>query len=142
MDNINSETAPRWFGAAAIAALLWEIFGCATYVLNVTGNQSSLPAEQAAMWAATPAWSVGAYAVAVWVGLVGAALLVMRRRLAEPLLLVSLIAVLVQFSAHLLVPELRDITPPGALIMPLFIIIVCLAIWLLARRAKRHGWLR
>ncbi len=66
----------------------------------------------------------------------------MRRRLAEPLLLVSLIAVLVQFSAHLLVPELRDITPPGALIMPLFIIIVCLAIWLLARRAKRHGWLR
>ncbi len=141
MEN-SSVGAPRWFGAAAIAILLWEIFGCTTYVLHVTGNQASLPAEQVAMWAATPAWSVAAYAVAVWVGLVGAVLLVMRRRLAEPLLLVSLIAVLVQFSAHLLVPELRDATPPGALMIPALIIVVCAAIWLFARRAKQQGWLR
>ncbi len=141
MEN-SSVGAPRWFGAAAIAILLWEIFGCTSYVLHVTGDQASLPAEQAAMWAATPAWSVAAYAVAVWVGLAGAVLLVMRRRLAEPLLLVSLIAVLVQFSSLLLVPELRDATPPGAWVMPAFIIIVCAAIWLFARRAKQQGWLR
>ena len=142
MDNRVVEAPPRWFGVAAIAALLWEIFGCTTYVLNVSGNQANLPDHQAAMWAATPAWSIGAYAVAVWVGVVGALLLVMRRRLAEPLLLVSLIAVVVQFSAHLLVPELRDITPPGAWAMPAGIILVCAAIWLFARHSKRRGWLR
>lgn len=134
--------APRWFGAAAIAILLWEIFGCTTYVLHVTGDQATLPAEQAAMWAATPAWSVAAYALAVWVGLAGAVVLVMRRRLAEPLLLASLIAVLVQFSSLLLVAELREATPPGAWVMPAFIIIVCAAIWLFARRARQQGWLR
>jgi hypothetical protein len=142
VDNSTLGAAPRWFAAAAIAALLWELFGCATYVMHVTADQASLPAEQAAMWAATPTWSVGAYAVAVWVGLVGAVLLLMRRRLAEPLLLVSLIAVLVQFSSLLVVPELRDVTPPGAWVMPALVIIVCLAIWLFARRSKREGWLR
>ena len=142
MENLRSGAAPRWFTAAAIAALLWEIFGCTMYVLHVTGDPADLPAEQAAMWAATPAWSVGAYAVAVWVGLIGAVLLIMRRRLAEPLLLVSLVAVLVQFSSLLVVPELREVTPPGAWVMPAGIIIVCAAIWLFARRAKRQGWLR
>ena len=142
MDNQGFGAPPRWFAVAAILALLWEIFGCTTYVLHVTGDPADLPAEQAAMWAATPAWSIAAYAVAVWVGLAGAALLVMRRRLAAPLLLVSLIAVVVQFSSLLLVPEVRNVTPPGAWIMPAFIIIVCAAIWLFARRAKRRGWLR
>ena len=51
-----------------------------------------------------------AYAVAVWVGLVGAILLARRHRLAEPLLLISLVAVIVQFSALLIVPELRNLT--------------------------------
>ncbi len=142
MENEAFGAPPRWFVAAAIAALLWEIFGCITYVLHVTGDLASLPAGQAAMWAATPAWSVAAYAIAVWVGLAGAVLLVMRRRLAEPLLLVSLIAVLVQFSSLLVVPEVREVTPPGAWIMPAFIILICAAIWLFARRAKREGWLR
>lgn len=141
MDRTNTD-APRWFGAAAIVILLWEIFGCTMYLLHVNADQASLPAEQAAMWAATPAWSIGAYAVAVWVGLVGAVLLLMRRRLAEPLLLVSLIAVLVQFSSLLVVPEVRAATPPGAWMMPVVIILVCAAIWLFARRASRQGWLR
>jgi hypothetical protein len=133
---------PRWFMAAAIAVLLWEIFGCTMYILQVTADRASLPPEQAAMWAATPEWSTAAYAIAVWVGLVGAVLLLMRRRLAEPLLLVSLVAVLVQFSSLLLVRELREATPPGAWVMPAFIIVICTAIWLFARRAKARGWLR
>lgn len=142
MDTIRFGAARRWFGAAAIAALLWEIFGCAMYVLHVTTEQADLRAEQAAMWTASPVWSIAAYAIAVWVGLAGAVMLVMRRRLAEPLLLVSLIAALVQFSSLLLVPQVREVTPAGAWIMPAFIILVCAAIWLFARHSKRHGWLR
>ena len=138
----NFADSPRWFIAAAIAVLLWEIFGCTMYILQVTADQASLPPEQAAMWAATPEWSIAAYAIAVWVGLAGAVLLLMRRRLAEPLLLISLLAVLVQFSSLLLVPAVREATPGGAWVMPVGIIIVCTAIWLFARRARARGWLR
>ena len=103
---------PRWFTAAAIAVLLWEMLGCVMYLMQVSVDPATLPVDQRAMWDAAPTWMMAAYAVAVWVGLVGAILLYRRHRLAEPLLLVSLVAVIVQFSALLLVPELRNLTSP------------------------------
>ncbi len=133
---------PGWFWAAAGLALLWEILGCFMYVSQVTTDPASLPIDQRAMWEASPTWMIAAYAIAVWIGLAGAVLLLMRRRLAVLLLLVSLVAVLVQFSALVLVPQLRDSTPSDALLVPVVIIIACYAIWQLAKLAQRRGWLR
>ena len=134
--------APRWFTFAALAALAWEIIGCAMYVMQVSVDPAALPADQRQMWDATPAWMTGAYAVAVWVGLVGAVLLLMRRKLAEPLLLVSLIAVIVQFSGLLVVPELRNLVSSDMLFLPFLIVVACGVIWHFARRARRSDWLR
>ncbi len=143
MDQINPlRPAPRWFTLAALAAVAWELFGCFTYLMQVRVDPASLPVDQRALWDAAPSWMIAAYAVAVWVGLVGAILLVMRRRLAEKLLLVSLVAVLVQFSALLLVPELRNLTTSDALFLPFVIIVVCYVIWHFAFAARRAGWLR
>ena len=143
MDQINPERpAPRWFTLAAIGAVLFELVGCAMYLMQVRVDPALLPVDQRALWDAAPSWMVAAYAVAVWVGLVGAILLLMRRRLAEKLLLVSLIAVLVQFSALLLVPDLRNLTTSDALFLPFVIIVVCYVIWHFAWTSRRAGWLR
>lgn len=143
MDQINPERpAPRWFTLAALAAVAWEIVGCAMYLMQVRVDPASLPVDQRALWDAAPGWMVAAYAVAVWVGLAGAILLVMRRRLSEKLLLVSFIAVLVQFSALLLVPELRNLTTSDALFLPFVIIVACYVIWHFAFTSRRAGWLR
>ena len=138
----SSSAVPAWFWVAAGLALLFEAFGCFTYWAQVTTDPASLPIDQRAMWNATPAWMVGAYAVAVWVGLIGATLLLMRRRLAVPVLLVSLIAVLVQFGGVMLVPALRQVTPDDAFTLPILIIAACYAIFMLSRLAGRRGWLR
>ena len=143
MDQINPERpAPRWFTLAALAAVAWEIVGCTMYLMQVRVDPASLPVDQRALWDAAPGWMIAAYAVAVWVGLIGAILLVMRRRLAEKLLLVSLVAVLVQFSALLLVPELRNLTTSDALFLPFVITVVCYVIWHFAWTSRRAGWLR
>lgn len=143
MDEPNvSSPVPGWFTIAAIGALLWETVGCAMYLLQVTADPASLPVDQRAMWDAAPAWMVAAYAVAVWVGLAGAVMLLMRRKLAEPLLLVSLLGVIVQFSALLIVPALRNLVASDDLLLPFVVIIVCYGIWMLARRARKAGWLR
>ena len=143
MDQVNPERpAPRWFTLAALGAVAWEIIGCAMYLMQVSIDPASLPRDQRALWDAAPGWMIAAYAVAVWVGLVGAILLVMRRRLAEKLLLASLVAVLVQFSALLLVPELRNLTTSDALFLPFVIIVVCYVIWHFAFTSRRAGWLR
>lgn len=141
-DDRTAGEAPRWFGAAAVAVLLWEVLGCVMYLVQVRTDPAGLPLDQRAMWDATPAWMIAAYGIAVWVGLVGAMLLLLRRRLSEPLLLVSFVAVLVQFSGLLLVPALRDRTPADAWLLPIIIIAVGYSIWQLARRARVRGWLR
>ena len=133
---------PAWYWMTAGLALVWEAIGCVMYWSQVTADRATLPLDQRAMWDASPTWMVGAYAVAVWVGLAGAALLLMRRKLAEPLLLVSLIAVVVQFSALLLVPALRESTPSDALLFPIIIFVAGYSIYMLSRLARKRGWLR
>ncbi|RIX32130.1 hypothetical protein [Sphingomonas edaphi] len=133
---------PGWFWAGAALALLWEAFGCFTYVSQVTTDPATLPIDQRAMWEASPSWMIAAYAIAVWVGLIGAALLLMRRKVAVPVLMVSLLAVVVQFSALVLVPQLRETTPSEALLVPVVIVIACYVIWQFSKLAARRGWLR
>jgi amino acid permease len=69
-------------------------------------------------------------------------MLLMRRHLAEKLLLVSLVAVIVQFSALLLVPELRNLTTSDVLLLPFVIIVAAYVIWHFAWTSRRAGWLR
>ena len=133
---------PGWFYAVAAVALLFEAFGCFMYISQVTADHAALPLDQRAMWDATPTWMVAAYAIAVWVGLIGSVLLVMRRKLAVPLLLVSLIAVVVQFSGLFLVPQLRQTVPDTALVTPIALILCCYLIFMFARLAHKRGWLR
>ncbi|MEO6580262.1 MAG: hypothetical protein ABIN83_03820 [Sphingomicrobium sp.] len=143
MDQVSpSQPVPRWFTIAAIAALLFELAGCAMYLMQVSVDPATLPLDQRATWDAAPTWMIAAYAVAVWVGLIGAILLLMRRRLAEKLLLVSFVAVLVQFSALLVVPQLRNLTQSDDLFLPFIIIVVSYSVWHFARRARASGWLR
>ena len=112
------------------------------YISQVTADRAALPLDQRAMWDATPSWMVAAYAIAVWSGLVGAVLLLLRRKLAVPALLVSLIAVVVQFSGLFLVPQLRQTVPDTALVAPIALILCCYLIFLFARLAQKRGWLR
>jgi hypothetical protein len=133
---------PAWFTLAAIAAALFEGFGAYLYLVHVTTDPNSLPIDQRNLVLAMPGWMTAAYAAAVWVGLGGALLLLMRRRLAVPLLLVSLLAAIVQFGALLVDPELRNLLGSDDLLGPFVIIAGCYAIWHLAWQARRWGWLR
>ena len=71
--------------------------------------------------------------------LAGAVLLLMRRKLAVPVLLVSLIAVIVQFSGLFLVPQLRQTVPDTALVAPIALILACYLIFIAPARARSAG---
>jgi hypothetical protein len=101
-----------------------------------------MPLDQRAAFEAEPAWVTGAYAVAVWIGLIGTVLLVMRRRAAEWLLLVSLIAVLVWLAGLLLVPQLRDNMSANDLIVALVVAALTWTIYWFGRHSRQRGWLR
>lgn len=141
---VEGGNVPFWYWLAAVGALLFECLGCFFYVAEVrlTPEQiAMLPLDQAAMLGARPGWYYAAFGVAVWVGLAGTVGLLLRKAWAVPALLISLIAVMVQFSAILIVPEMRNVSS-DALLGPIVVTLVCYGIFMLARLAKRRGWLR
>jgi hypothetical protein len=135
---------PAWYWVAAVLALLFECLGCFFYLAEVrlTPEQiAMMPLDQAAMLSARPAWYYAAFGVAVWVGLAGTVGLLLRRAWAVPTLVVSLAAVIVQFSSVLIVAEMRNISS-DALLGPIVVTLTCYGIYMLARLARRRGWLK
>src|SRR5262245_56060128 len=93
---------PAWYWVAAIGALLFECIGIFFYIaeVRITPEQiAAMPLDQAQMLGARPSWYYAAFGVAVWVGLVGSLGLLLRKGWADRMLLASLIAVIVQYSA-------------------------------------------
>lgn len=131
-----------WYMIAAIASLLFMALGCAMYVMHVTADPESIPLDQQAAYAAEPIWMTAAYAVAVWVGLAGSLMLVLRRKLAEPLLLVSVIAVLAWLAGLIFVPGLREAISANDLAIAIIVAAITWTIFWFARHSRQRRWLR
>lgn len=145
MTAITGVRPPRWFWIVSVVLLMWEAMGCAAYLSQVTmgaADLARLPRAQAEIWMAMPAWATAAYAIAVWIGLVGGIALVMRRRLALVAFLVSLVGVIVQFGWVFAATPILTSVGPSAALFPLFIVAIgIVSVWF-ARTAVARGWLR
>ena len=131
----------RWYSIAAIASLLFMALGCAIYVMHVITDLATLPLDQRAAYEAEPSWLTGLNAVAVWVGLLGAMMLVLKRRLAETVLLVSFIATLLWLAGLFLVPALRDALSTNDIAVAVIVTLITGTIWSFARHSRQRGWL-
>jgi hypothetical protein len=140
-ESFERQPIARWFLIAAIASVLFMALGCAVYVMHVTADPATLPLDQRAAYAAEPSWLTGLNAVAVWVGLIGALLLVMKRRLAETLLLVSFFATLLWLAGLLLVPALRDSLSTNDIAVAVIVTLITGTIYSFARHSRQRGWL-
>src|SRR5262245_35499538 len=92
---------PGAFKVVAIIALIWMLFGVAAWVMDLVTDESqvaSLSDAQRQLYAARPTWLFVDYGVAVFTGLLGTIGLLMRKRWATTLFVISLIAVVVQFG--------------------------------------------
>ena len=135
---------PKWFMPVAIVALLWNLIGCWAYLqdVSVTPEQlAKMSAELQAMRAARPMWSVAATAIAVWGGALGCVGLILRKRWATPLLIVSLAGVIVQDLSFYLLNRSSGGLDSTALGLQGFVLVVAIALVMLARKASANGWL-
>lgn len=136
--------ASAWFTVTAALLLLWGLAACFSFYMHVTfdPNDPSNSAYDRQLYLSLPAWLDYVYAVAVGTVLLGAAALLARSRIAIPLFLVSLVAVVVQFGWTLGATDLIAVKGPAtALTAPVVIFgIGCFALWF-ARLARRRGWI-
>lgn len=136
---------PTWFWIVAALALLWACAGCASYLAQVSMTEAdlaALPPAQADLWRAMPDWLKGVFAIAVWSGLAGAIALLLRRRVARPLYIVSLAAVIVQFGYVFGATRILTTIGPSSAAFPAFIFVAGVALVWFAGIARGRGWLR
>jgi len=135
---------PMSFRVVAIVALLWNLFGLFSFYTNVTATPAviaSWPEAQQQIAAATPRWVFVAFAIATIAGVLGSLGLLLGKRWAVPVLLLSLLAILVQFGSIYALTPTWVLTGIGGAILPLCIGAFGLFLWWYARKAAARGWL-
>lgn len=133
------------FWIVSVLALLWNLMGVWAYIMHVTITPEALqalpPAEQA-LYTNVPTWATAAFAIAVWGSTLGCILLLLRRRLAVPVLSIAFAGILVQMVHQLVISKSIEVYGPGGMVMPVMIILIGgFLIWY-ARKAQALGWLK
>ena len=141
---MNATNRPTWFWVVSVLAVLWNLVGLFMFWQNVAMTPeavAALPPEQQQIHAAMPQWVYAFFGIAVIAGVAGSIALLLKRRIAVSLLLVSLLAVIAQMaSAYATTPVWALTGAPGA-IFPLVLIVIGALLWLFARKARASGWI-
>ncbi len=135
---------PMWFWIVSALALLWNLAGVMAYLgqayMSIETLEQMSQAERL-LYESQPAWVTGAFAVAVWGGALGCIALLLKKKWAKPVFIISLIGILVQMSHSFFMSNNFEVYGPGAMIMPIMVLIIGIALVLLANTAIKKGWL-
>ena len=91
-------STPWHLWLVGIVALLWSCMGAFDYYMTQTRNESYMShftPEQVEFFYGFPAWLVAFWAIAVWGGVIGAVLLLLRKRVAVWVFLASLVSMVI-----------------------------------------------
>jgi hypothetical protein len=136
--------SPTWFLVVSIIMVIWNLMGVSAFIMDITMSEeakAALPTAEQALYTRYPLWTKIAYFIAVFGGAIGAMGLVIKKKWAKPMLIVSLIGVIVQMFHSLFIAGSMEVYGPGAAIMPAMVIIFsCFLVWL-AHHANKKGWL-
>ncbi|PIB30967.1 hypothetical protein BFP77_02600 [Maribacter sp. 4U21] len=135
---------PMWFWIVNALALLWNLAGVMAYLgqayMSIETLEQMSQAERL-LYESRPAWVTGAFAVAVWGGALGCIALLLKKKWAKPVFIISLIGILAQMSHSFFMSNNFEVYGPGAMIMPIMVLIIGIALVLLANTAIKKGWL-
>jgi hypothetical protein len=144
-ENIMAQSkAPLWFMVVAVLALLWNLFGVMAYVGEVTMTPEALGAlseGQRALMEGRPSWATAAYAIAVNCGALGGLFLVLKKKWATPLLILSLVGVLAQSTYNFLLADALSVIGTGGLVLAVAILVIAIYLVTLSRSAEAKGWI-
>jgi hypothetical protein len=135
---------PTWFKVVAALALLWNLLGCVAFFMDLRlspEDLAALPEAQQALYAARPAWAVAATAIAVFGGALGSVGLLLRRKWAFPVLVLSLLGILVQDFGLFVLADGASLAGPAAVVLQAVVLVVGIGLVLLSRRGIARGWL-
>jgi len=129
---------PIWFWIVSVIALLWNAMGVNQYLGQAYQTESwraALTDEQFEMVTNFPSWLTAAFAIAVFAGILGSFALLLRKKWAYSLLVLSLIAVLIQMGYILIKGHYDGIE------MTISIIVFAIFLVWFSKKSVSKGWI-
>lgn len=143
-EETTTSKAPKWFLGVAIAAIIWNLLGVLAYIgqmMMTPEALAQLSAEEQALFENTPTWATSAFAVAVWGGAIGSLLLLLKKKASRLVLIISFIGILVQMAHSFFMSNNFEIYGPGAMVMPIMVLLIGLALIWLSDKGIKEGWI-
>lgn len=140
MSQLGKPSALFWI--VGVIALAWNGLGVGAYlqmVMMSAQDFSALPELQQKLMERQPVWHSAAFPLAVFSGFVGAIMLLLRKRIAVRLFLLSLVAVLVQFVGYFILDGYVEFISGQGWIMPIIIPILAVGFWFFTRNSEKAG---
>jgi hypothetical protein len=138
---INKPTPTFWI--ISIAALIWNLMGVSAYLGQAYMTDAilkALPEAEQLYYTNMPAWVTAAFAFAVFGGTVGCILLLLKKKLAIVLFILSLLGVLTQFVYNFFIQDYMEVSGSNS-IMPIIVIgVAAFLIWY-SKKSKEDGFI-
>ncbi len=145
MTTNSTNKPPIWFWIVSLAALLWNSAGAYMYLqqaYNTEVHQAMYTPEQLEMVNNMPSWATAAFAIAVFGGVLGCIGLLLRKKWAKSIFILSLLGIVVQMIYNIFISGALEVYGPGAVAMPIMTLVIgFLLIWF-SKKGIAKGWLK
>jgi len=144
-ESSDKTSPPVWFWVISVIALLWYLMDMSAFFMRVLMTDDAIkamPDNQQHLYRNIPLWVNIVFAGEVFGGALGCVGLLLRKKWALPLFVVSILGVLSQtFYVYFLSDAISTMGTP-AVVMPLLAILIGIGMIVLAKSAISKRWLR
>lgn len=141
MSNTNKPGIAFWI--IGIVALLWNGMGVYNYLIQAYQTEaytSSITEDQLAFMESLPSWNTALFALAVFSGLIGTILMLMRKKSAVSLFILSFVTATIGQIYWLFGTNAAEVFSESMpYVMPIIIIVFCLFLVWYSRDQKAKG---
>lgn len=130
------------FWIIAVLALIWNIMGVMAYLAQafMTDDMKAiLPEAEREMYENKPAWATAAFAFAVFAGLIGALALLLRKKWATSLFIISLLGIIAHQVYIFFVSGVMDGAAASKAVMPILVTIIGIFLVWYSRKSTAMG---
>jgi len=134
--------APIHLWIVGIVTLLWNLMGAYDYLMTKTQNEAYMAKftpEQLELFYGLPMIVVSTWAIAVWGGVLGSVLLLLRKGIAVWVLLASFLCMVVTSIHNYLIADGVAVMGSTGIIFSVLIFVIALGLYLYARVMKNRG---
>ena len=137
---MNKPTTIFWI--IAIIALLWNAMGVFAFITDLTMSEEALATmtqAQQDLYNSTPTWNYVGYGLATIGGLLGAIGLLMRKKWASTLFILSFVGVLINLVWSLFISNAAAVMGSSAYILPAMVVLIAIFLIWYSRKTTADG---